>query len=118
GAGAPATPARPDRLVGRGARDPRRAGLGLPRRRWPVRSIAAACLTLAGLGLPVAAFLAGGGQQEPGPSVSPAVDMYVLQHEFSTGGVQVSPAPSPLLSSAPGFAGVRHQRAAHPAMGR
>ena len=115
---ATANTALTDRLVALGARYPRPAGLGLPRRRWPVRSIAAACLTLAGLGLPVAAFLAGGGQQEPGPSVSPAVDMYVLQHEFSTGGVQVSPAPSPSLSSAPRFAGVRHQRAAQPAMGR
>src|SRR5262249_11822770 len=115
---ATANTALTDRLVALGARYPRPAGLGLPRRRWPVRSIAAACLTLAGLGLPVAAFLAGGGPQEPGPSGSPAVGMYVLQPEFSAAGGQVRPAPPPLLSSAPRFAGVRHQRAAQPAMGR
>jgi len=34
---------------------------GAPRHRWPVRSIAVAGLTLAGLGVPAAAFLAGGG---------------------------------------------------------
>jgi len=84
-----------DRLVALGARYPGQAGLGLSRRRWPVRSIAVACLAVAGLGLPVAAFLAGGGQQEPGPSVTPAVDMFVTQHEISTGDAQVSASPSP-----------------------
>jgi anti-sigma factor RsiW len=114
---ATANTALTDRLVALGARYPGPA-LRLPRRRWPVRSIAAACLALAGLGLPAAAFLAGGGRQEPGPSISPAVDTYMMQHEFSTGGVQVSPAPSPSLSSEPRFAEVGQHRAAQPAMGR
>jgi len=44
-----------DRLVAMGARYPVPASTGLPRRGWPVRSIAAAFLTVAGLGLPASA---------------------------------------------------------------
>ena len=40
---------------------------------------------MTGLGIPAAAFLAGGGQQDPGPSVTPAIDMFTLQHALSTG---------------------------------
>jgi hypothetical protein len=99
-----------DRLVALGARYPGPPGRGLPRRRWPVRSIAAAGLAVAGLGLPVAAFLAGGGPQEPGPSVTPAVDMFVMQHELSTGDAPVSPSPSPLVGGVSGHTGIRHHR--------
>ena len=92
-----------DRLVAMGGlagssagRLPRlRRAPGAPRRRWPVRSVAAACLAVAGLGLPAAAFVAGGGQQDPGPSVTPAVDMFMTQHEISTGNALASPRPSP-----------------------
>ena len=73
------------RLVAMGARYPA-AGAALSRRRWPMRSIAAAFLTVAGLGVPAAAFMAGGGgDAQPGPGVTPAVDMFVMQHELSTG---------------------------------
>jgi predicted anti-sigma-YlaC factor YlaD len=106
-----------DRLVALGARYPGQAGRGLSRRRWPVRSIAVASLAVAGLGLPVAAFLAGGGQQEPGPTVTPAVDMFVTQHEISTGDAQVSPSPSPSVSGVSRPAGVRYYRA-QPALAR
>jgi anti-sigma factor RsiW len=115
---ATANTALTDRLVALGARHPGQAGLGLSRRRWPVRSIAAACLTVAGLGLPAAAFLAGGGQQEPGPSVTPSVDMFELQHEISTGGAPVSPLPSPSATGVSHPAGVRHHRPAEPALAR
>ena len=80
-----------------------------------MRSIAAAALTVAGLGVPAAAFLAGGGQQEPGPSVTPAVDMFMTQHEISTGNAQVSPSPSPSVSGVSRPAGVIHHRVAEPA---
>jgi hypothetical protein len=91
-----------DRLVAMGPRHP--GARGVSRRRWPVRSIAAACLAVAGLGLPAAAFLAGGGQQEPGPSVNPQVDVFMLQHEMSTGDYAAAttppaPAPSPSLGT-------------------
>jgi anti-sigma factor RsiW len=99
-----------DRLVALGARYSGPPGRGLPRRRWPVRSIAAAGLAVAGLGLPVAAFLAGGGPQEPGPSVTPAVDMFVMQHELSTGDAPVSPSSSPLVGGVSGHTGIRHHR--------
>jgi anti-sigma factor RsiW len=104
-----------DRLVALGARYPGQAGLSLSRRRWPVRSIAVAFLTVAGLGVPAAAFLAGGGQQEPGPSVTPAVDMFMTQHEISTGDAQVSPSPSPSASGVSRPAGVWPHRLAEPA---
>jgi hypothetical protein len=76
----------------------RRFAPGGHRRRWPVRALAVAGLTLAGIGLgvPAAAFLVGGGQQEPGPSVTPAIDMFMVQHELSGGDVPAQTAiPSP-----------------------
>jgi hypothetical protein len=80
----------------------RRSGPGGPRRRWPVRSLAVASLTLAGLGVPAAAFLAGGGQQDPGPSVTPAIDVFMVQHELSGGNVPAqTAAPSPGPPGAP-----------------
>jgi anti-sigma factor RsiW len=71
---------------------------GTRRRRWQVRSLLAG-LAMVGLGVPAAAFLAGGGQPEAGPSVTPAVPMFMLQHEFSTGQVPAQTAtPSGLPS--------------------
>lgn len=102
---ATANTALTERLFALGARGavPRR--MGLSRRRWPVRSIAAAVLTVAGLGLPAAAFMAGGGgQQEPGPGVTPAIDMFMMQHEISTGDAPAgsgSAAPSPSSTRRP-----------------
>jgi len=106
-----------DRLVAMGARDPvPGSAAGLSRRRWPVRSIAAACLAVAGLGLPAAAFMAGGGgQQEPGPGVTPAIDMFVMQHDFSTGDVPADRLPTPSPSSTPRLPRIRHHRTAKPA---
>jgi Putative zinc-finger len=74
----------------------RRVVPGVPRRRWPVRSLAVAGLTLAGFGVPAAAFLAGGGQQSPGPSVTPPIDTFMVQHEISTGTApMLTPATPP-----------------------
>jgi len=98
GVAGPAPWGRRPRLAGR------RSMPGAPRRRWPVRSIAVAGLTLAGFGVPAAAFLAGGGQQEPGPSVTPAIDNYMMQHEISAGNAPLTPAsPSgpPVSAAAP-----------------
>jgi Putative zinc-finger len=115
---ATANTALTDRLVALGARYPGQAGLGLSRRRRPVRSIAVAALAVAGLGLPAAAFLAGGGQPEPGPSVTPAVDMFMMQHEISTGNAEVSPSPSPSVTGEPRAAGFWHHFPPEPAMAR
>jgi Putative zinc-finger len=80
----------------------RRPGPGGSRRRWPVRSLAVTSLALAGLGVPAAAFLAGGGQQDPGPSVMPAIGVFMVQHELSGGTVPaLTAAPSRGASGAP-----------------
>ena len=108
---ATANTALTDRLVALGARGQAPGGIGLPRRRWPVRSFAVAVLTVAGLGVPAAAFMAGGGQTEPGPGVRPAIDMFMTQHEFSTGDVPLTASASPSPSSTPRHHAGRHHRA-------
>jgi hypothetical protein len=96
-----AGPARLGRRLSLGGR---RSVPGL-RRRWPVRSLAVAGLTLAGFGVPAAALLAGGGQQDPGPSVSPPIDTFMVQHDISTGSAPglspASPAGPPSPSAVP-----------------
>jgi anti-sigma factor RsiW len=110
---ATANTALTDRLVALGAGGRLPGGIGLPRRRWPVRSFAVAVLTVAGLGVPAAAFMAGGGQAEPGPGVTPAIDMFMTQHGFSTGDVPARTASaSPSPSSTPRHHGGRNHRAA------
>ena len=110
---ATANTALTDRLVALGARGPMPGRIGLPRRRWPVRSIAVAFVTMAGLGVPAAAFMAGGGgQAEPGPGVTPAIDMFMTQHQISTGAApadtaSASPSPSSTLRQH----GIRHHLA-------
>ncbi|HUA30672.1 MAG TPA: anti-sigma factor [Streptosporangiaceae bacterium] len=65
---------------------------------WYV-TFGAAAAVLVGVG--AAAFLAGGGGGQPEPSVTPAVDTYVMQHDLMTGVVPASssrsaPAPVPV----------------------
>ncbi len=70
---------------GRGGREARPA--------WYV-AFGATAVVLVGVG--TAAFLAGGGTDQPGPRVTPAVDTYVLQHELTSGMALVnSPRPRP-----------------------
>jgi Putative zinc-finger len=71
-------------------RPARRRPAGYPlagRARWPVRSLTVAGFMLLGAGVPAAAFLAGGAQHEPGPSVTPAVDLFGVQHAIAAGQV-------------------------------
>ncbi len=77
-----------------------RRALAGARRRWPVRSLAVAGLTLAGLGVPAAAFLAGGSQPSAGPAVTPAIDSFVLQHEISNGNAPALAAQAPPTATA------------------
>jgi len=110
---ATANTALTDRLVALGGRGQGPGSLGLSRRRWPVRSFAVAVLTVAGLGVPAAAFMAGGGQTEPGPGVTPAIEEFMTQHELSTGGATANTASaSPSPSSTPRHHGARHHRSA------
>jgi anti-sigma factor RsiW len=111
---APAAAPLTDRLIAMAG--PQLPGEGVPARRpwaagarsrWPARSLVVAGLVL-GLGVPSAVFLAGGGQQEPGPSVTPAVDMFMVQHAITTGEVpaeEPAASPSPARPPAPPAAG-------------
>lgn len=67
----------------------RRAG----RRRAAV-AVAASSQTVAGLAM--AAFLAGGGPPRPAPTITPAVDVFMVQHAITPGTVPrpLSPGPS------------------------
>lgn len=56
---------------------------------WYV-TVGATAAVLVGVG--AAAFLAGGGGQQPEPRVTPAVDSYVLQHDLVTGMVPAGPS--------------------------
>ncbi|MGE5134786.1 MAG: zf-HC2 domain-containing protein [Gemmatimonadota bacterium] len=60
----------------------------------PVPAAAAASsLVLAGLAL--AAFMAGGGSPPPAPTVTPAVDVFMIQHVITPGTAPSGPAPAP-----------------------
>jgi anti-sigma factor RsiW len=70
-----------------------------PRELRPSRLAVAGCFAFLLLSVGAAAFAAGGGSQ-PGPRVTPAVDVYMIQHEIMTGVVPVSrPSPVPSASS-------------------
>jgi anti-sigma factor RsiW len=84
---------------GPGSRRPVRwARPALPGRRRS-RWLVTAALAGGGVGLSVAAFLAGGDRPPPGPKVTPAVDVFMEQHAITTGQLPVPPshlvAPSP-----------------------
>jgi Putative zinc-finger len=71
------------------------AGQGV---RWGLRGMAVVALVLFGLGIPAAAFVAGGSQTSPGPSITPAVELFMVHHAA----VPVQPpAAGPAHSSAP-----------------
>jgi anti-sigma factor RsiW len=70
----------------------------------PGRLAVAGCFALLLVSLGAAAFAAGGEGPQPGPRVTPAVDVYMIQHEIMTGVVPVSrprPVPSAEKSAMP-----------------
>jgi len=73
------------------------AGFG-PRELRPGRLAVAGGCALLLMSLGAAAFAAGGGGAEPGPRVTPAVDVYMIQHELMTGVIPVS-QPHPASSA-------------------
>ena len=60
--------------------------------------VAATASSLVVAGLAVAAFLAGGGSPQPAPTVTPAVDVFMIQHVITPGTApsRSLPSPSPL----------------------
>jgi anti-sigma factor RsiW len=65
----------------------------------PARYFAAGVFVAVVVGLGATAFVIGGDQQPPGPRVTPAVDLYMVQHSIVTGDVPAMPsateAPAP-----------------------
>lgn len=70
----------------------------------PSRAVVAGCFAFLLVGLGAAAFAAGGGDPQPGPQITPAVDVFMVQHEIMTGVVPVTrprQAPAALRSAVP-----------------
>ena len=66
------------------------------------RTTVAGAVAFLVVGLGAAAFAAGGGGDGvPGPSVTPAVDVFMLQHELITGETPVEPAVSQVVKFGP-----------------
>jgi anti-sigma factor RsiW len=62
----------------------------------PSRFVVAGCFAFLLVSLGAVAFAAGGGDAQPGPRVTPAVDVFMVQHEIMTGVVPVTrPRPAP-----------------------
>ena len=79
------------------------------RARWPARprrrrakSLVAAGVAVAGLGLSSAAFVAGADRPPSGPRVVPAVDVFMVQHAITTGQVPVRPSGVPSAGASSG----------------
>jgi anti-sigma factor RsiW len=70
----------------------------------PSRAVVAGCFAFLLVGLGAAAFAAGGGDPQPGPQITPAVDVFMIQHEIMTGVVPVTrprQAPAARQSAVP-----------------
>jgi anti-sigma factor RsiW len=73
-----------------------------PRELRPNRTIVAGAVAFLVVGLGAAAFAAGGNDGQPGPRVTPAVDVLMLQHEIINGEVPVVVPPvSPMVKLGP-----------------
>jgi anti-sigma factor RsiW len=96
--GAPVPPRRRARRVARAAsRPPARPG---PRRHRG-RYLALGVVSCVFAGLSVTAFTMGGPDNDPGPRVTPPVQLYSVQHAITTGQVPLggsASAPSPVFS--------------------
>jgi anti-sigma factor RsiW len=62
-----------------------------PRELRPGRTVVAGAVAFLVVGLGAAAFAAGGSDGQPGPQVTPAVDVFMLQHELTAGEIPVAP---------------------------
>jgi anti-sigma factor RsiW len=97
--GAPVPPRRRSRRARVPAtRPPARAGAHRHRGRY----LALGVVSCVFAGLSVTAFSIGGGDDHPGPRVTPPVQLYSVQHAITTGQVPAggpARAPSPVLTS-------------------
>ena len=73
-----------------------------PREPRPGRTVVAGAVAFLVVGLGAAAFAAGGSDGQPGPRVTPAVDVFMMQHEITTGEIPVVlPVASPMVKLGP-----------------
>jgi anti-sigma factor RsiW len=73
-----------------------------PRELRPGRTVVAGAVAFLVVGLGAAAFAAGGSDGAPGPQVTPSVDVFMMQHEITTGEVPVVlPVASPVVKLGP-----------------
>jgi anti-sigma factor RsiW len=73
-----------------------------PRELRPGRTVVAGAVAFLVVGLGAAAFAAGGSDGQPGPRVTPAVDVFMMQHEITTGEIPVVlPVASPMVKLSP-----------------
>ena len=73
-----------------------------PRELRPGRTVVAGAVAFLVVGLGAAAFAAGGSDGQPGPRVTPAVDVFMMQHEITTGEIPVVlPVASPMVKLGP-----------------
>jgi Putative zinc-finger len=98
------TPAGPAAGAGEWPWAARRARPGALRAGRALRSLAGTALVLLGLAVP-AAFLAGGDRHDPGPSITPAVDLFAAQQAITAGEMPVhtiAASGPPAQAPAPG----------------
>jgi len=73
-----------------------------PRELRPGRTVVAGAVAFLVVGLGAAAFAAGGSDGQPGPQVTPAVDVFMMQHEITTGEIPVVlPVATPMAKLGP-----------------
>ena len=73
-----------------------------PRELRPGRTAVAGAVAFLVVGLGAAAFAAGGGDGQPGPQITPSVDVFMMQHEITTGEVPVVlPVATPVVKLGP-----------------
>jgi anti-sigma factor RsiW len=73
-----------------------------PRELRPGRTVVAGAVAFLVVGLGAAAFAAGGSDGQPGPQVTPAVDVFMMQHEITTGEIPVVlPVATPMVKLGP-----------------
>ena len=75
-----------------------------PRAVYAVRWLAAGLVASAMAGVGAAAFFIGGEQQDLGPKVTPAVDIFLVQHGIVTGDVPAAPSGAAPSGAAPSSA--------------
>jgi anti-sigma factor RsiW len=83
-------------------REHARAGMSRARRSWHGRYVLWSALSLLVVGIGAAAFSMGGSSAQPGPKITPQLEMYSVEHAVTFGDVPFpDPAPAPSGAAKP-----------------